>query len=243
LRSETSLIQTAGRAARHLHGEVILYADIKTQSIQRFLAVADYRRQKQLAYNQEHKITPRSVVRAVEESLSSYRQTTEKARAFLNETGGDIDLSETISELEQEMVVAANNLEFENLGANPSKPLFRGFSSQPATLYMAFSLPAERKTFPNRAISLYHALRSFQYGELATPLHLPAGTELLATGHFDNSALNPNNPDPDQWVGYGDRTVDEMAHAWMNVVYFNDEEFKALAAERKAKVAKSTNND
>ncbi len=113
LRSETSLIQTAGRAARHLHGEVILYADIKTQSIQRFLAVADYRRQKQLAYNQEHKITPRSVVRAVEESLSSYRQTTEKAHAFLNETGGDIDLKETINELEQEMVVAANNLEFE----------------------------------------------------------------------------------------------------------------------------------
>jgi excinuclease ABC subunit B len=113
LRSETSLIQTAGRAARHLNGEVILYADIKTQSIQRFLAVADYRRQKQLVYNQEHNITPRSVVRAVEESLSSYRQTTEKAHAFLNETGGDIDLSATINELEQEMVAAANNLEFE----------------------------------------------------------------------------------------------------------------------------------
>src|SRR3989449_3292470 len=113
LRSETSLIQTAGRAARHLHGEVILYADIKTQSIQRFLAVADYRRQKQLVYNQEHNITPRSVVRAVEESLSSYRQTTEKAHAFLNETGGGIDLKETINQLEQGMVVAANNLEFE----------------------------------------------------------------------------------------------------------------------------------
>src|SRR5712691_8851751 len=63
LRSETSLIQTAGRAARHLHGEVILYADIKTQSIQKFLAVTDYRRQRQLAYNQEHNITPRSVSR------------------------------------------------------------------------------------------------------------------------------------------------------------------------------------
>ncbi len=113
LRSETSLIQTAGRAARHLHGEVILYADVKTQSIQRFLAVADYRRQKQLAYNQEHNITPRSVSRAVEESLASYRQTTEKAHAFLNESGVDIDLNETIKELEEEMVSAANNLEFE----------------------------------------------------------------------------------------------------------------------------------
>ncbi len=113
LRSATSLIQTAGRAARHLHGEVILYADVMTQSIQKFLAVSDYRRKKQLTYNQENNITPRSVVRAVEESLSSYRQTTERARALLNESGVDLDISQTIKELEEEMVTAANNLEFE----------------------------------------------------------------------------------------------------------------------------------
>src|SRR5713226_5245965 len=70
LRSATSLIQTAGRAARHLNGEVILYADVRTQSIQKFLAVTDYRRQKQISYNQAHHITPRSVTRAIEESLS-----------------------------------------------------------------------------------------------------------------------------------------------------------------------------
>src|SRR5258705_7968860 len=69
LRSETSLIQTAGRAARHLNGEVILYADVMTISIQKFLAVTEYRRKKQVAYNTEHNITPRSVSRAVEESL------------------------------------------------------------------------------------------------------------------------------------------------------------------------------
>src|SRR5579859_1576527 len=113
LRSETSLIQTAGRAARHLNGEVILYADVKTQSIQRFLAVADYRRQKQLAYNQEHNITPRSVSRAVEESLSAHSQTTSQAQSFLAESGVDVDLSQTIKELEEEMITAANNLEFE----------------------------------------------------------------------------------------------------------------------------------
>jgi excinuclease ABC subunit B len=113
LRSETSLIQTAGRAARHLNGEVILYADVKTQSIQKFLAVSDYRRKKQLAYNEEHHITPRSVSRAVEESLSAYRQTTDRAQAFLAESGVDIDLNETIKELEEEMLTAANNLEFE----------------------------------------------------------------------------------------------------------------------------------
>ncbi len=113
LRSATSLIQTAGRAARHLNGEVILYADVMTKSIQMFLATSEYRRKKQVAYNQEHNITPRSVTRAVEESLSLHRQTSEQAHSFLNETGVDIDISETIRELEEEMLGAANNLEFE----------------------------------------------------------------------------------------------------------------------------------
>jgi excinuclease ABC subunit B len=113
LRSETSLIQTAGRAARHLNGEVILYADVKTQSIQKFLAVSEYRRNKQLSYNREHNITPRSVSRAVEESLSSHNQTNRRAQAFLAESGVDLDLSQTIKELEEEMLTAANNLEFE----------------------------------------------------------------------------------------------------------------------------------
>jgi excinuclease ABC subunit B len=113
LRSETSLIQTAGRAARHLNGEVILYADIKTQSIQKFLAVSGYRRKKQLAYNEEHHITPRSVIRAVEESLSSHQAIAKEAHSFLSESGVDIDINETIKELEEEMLGAANNLEFE----------------------------------------------------------------------------------------------------------------------------------
>ena len=113
LRSATSLIQTAGRAARHLNGEVILYADVRTQSIQKFLAVSDYRRDRQLAYNREHNITPRSVTRAVEESLSSHKAVSEQAHAFLSESGVDIDLNETMRELEEEMLTAANNLEFE----------------------------------------------------------------------------------------------------------------------------------
>jgi excinuclease ABC subunit B len=113
LRSETSLIQTAGRAARHLNGEVILYADVKTESIQRFLAVSEYRRTRQIEYNRLHNITPRSVSRAVEESLSSHYQNNSQAQSFLAESGVDIDLSETIKELEEEMLTAANNLEFE----------------------------------------------------------------------------------------------------------------------------------
>jgi excinuclease ABC subunit B len=113
LRSATSLIQTAGRAARHLNGEVILYADVMTQSIQKFLAVSEYRRKKQIAYNEEHNITPRSVSRAVEDSLATYESRRDAAHAVLREGTADIDITETIKELEEEMLTAANNLEFE----------------------------------------------------------------------------------------------------------------------------------
>jgi excinuclease ABC subunit B len=113
LRSETSLIQTAGRAARHLNGEVILYADVMTDSIKKFLAVTEYRRQRQLEYNREHNITPRSVSRAVEESLATYESTRKEADSVLREGGGDIDLTSTIQELESEMLKAAEDLKFE----------------------------------------------------------------------------------------------------------------------------------
>src|SRR5579872_2364026 len=111
LRSTTSLIQTAGRAARHLHGQVILYADVKTQSIQKFLAVSEYRRQKQLEYNREHNITPRSVSRAVEESLAVYQNTRKKAGLVLNEVVGNFDVTETLQGLQQEMIEASNRLD------------------------------------------------------------------------------------------------------------------------------------
>ncbi len=113
LRSETSLIQTAGRAARHLNGEVILYADVMTDSIKKFLAITEKRRKRQLEYNREHNITPRSVVRAVEESLAVYETTRETAAGVLNDAKLDVDLTQTISELESEMLKAAEDLKFE----------------------------------------------------------------------------------------------------------------------------------
>jgi excinuclease ABC subunit B len=113
LRSETSLIQTAGRAARHLNGEVILYADVMTDSIKKFLAVTEYRRKRQIAYNLEHNITPRSVIRAVEDSLAVYRTTRDEADAVLHDAKMDVDVTETIRELEGEMLKAAENLQFE----------------------------------------------------------------------------------------------------------------------------------
>jgi len=113
LRSETSLIQTAGRAARHLNGEVILYADVMTQSIKKFLAITEYRRNRQIAYNTEHNITPRSVSRAVEESLAVQEDQREAATGLLRETSTDMDVTETIRELEGEMIKAAEDLQFE----------------------------------------------------------------------------------------------------------------------------------
>ena len=113
LRSETSLIQTAGRAARHLHGEVILYADVMTDSIKRFLAITEKRRERQLEYNREHHITPRSVSRAVEASLAVYEASREEAAGVLKDAKLDVDLTQTIAELESEMLKAAEDLHFE----------------------------------------------------------------------------------------------------------------------------------
>jgi hypothetical protein len=87
----------------------------------------------------------------------------------------------------------------------------------------------------------FNWMTNYIYDDDAAPL-LPKGTVIHVTAWYDNTKANKNNPDSDQWVGYGDRTVDEMAHAWMNVVYFNDEEYKALQAERQAKLVKTTND-
>jgi hypothetical protein len=73
---------------------------------------------------------------------------------------------------------------------------------------------------------------NYVYADEAAPL-LPKGTILRITSWYDNTAANRNNPDPDQWVGYGDRTVDEMGHAWVNITYMSDEDFQAELAKRK----------
>src|SRR2546425_631419 len=88
----------------------------------------------------------------------------------------------------------------------------------------------------------FNWMTNYIYDDDAAPL-LPKGTVVHVSAWYDNTKANKNNPDSDQWVGFGDRTVDEMAHAWMNVVYFNDDEYQALQAERKAKIAKTTNDN
>ena len=113
LRSETSLIQTAGRAARHEEGRVILYADVMTESLKRAMAVCEYRREKQIAYNQEHGITPRSVKRAVQSSLQPYKEKVDADPLSVAEAGGDMDVAAVLAELEEEMLEASAKLEFE----------------------------------------------------------------------------------------------------------------------------------
>ncbi|MEX2581676.1 MAG: cytochrome c [Gemmatimonadota bacterium] len=75
---------------------------------------------------------------------------------------------------------------------------------------------------------------SHVYEDHAAPL-IPAGAVLVLTGYYDNTADNPHNPDPNQWVGSGDRTSDEMSHAWIAVTHLDDEGFERLVAEREAR--------
>src|SRR5437867_3621280 len=85
----------------------------------------------------------------------------------------------------------------------------------------------------------FNWMTNYIYADDAAPV-VPKGTVIHVSAWHDNTKGNKDNPDPDQWVGYGDRTVDEMAHAWMNVLYLTDDEYKALVAERKSKTAKAT---
>jgi hypothetical protein len=82
---------------------------------------------------------------------------------------------------------------------------------------------------------------SYYYADDAAPL-LPKGTVLRITAWHDNTPANKSNPDPNQWVGSGDRTVDEMAHAWVNVTYMSEADYKVEVEKRKAKTAARTND-
>src|SRR5262245_4279180 len=75
---------------------------------------------------------------------------------------------------------------------------------------------------------------NYIYAEDSAPL-LPKGTVLHVTAWHDNTWANKSNPDPNQWVGWGDRTVDEMAHAWVNITYLSDEDYKVEVEKRKAR--------
>jgi len=121
LRSATSLIQTAGRAARHVNGEVVLFADIVTGSIQQLLDATSYRRHRQMTHNEENDIVPTSVVRGMQQSLQLYRTDSSgklKSARVGEEGGGYLtdskeDVQQVLKDLQAEMIEASNALEFE----------------------------------------------------------------------------------------------------------------------------------
>ena len=113
LRSQSSLIQVAGRAARNVNGSVIMYADVVTGSMRRAIDESSRRREIQLEYNKKYKITPRTIKKAVREGVESYR----KAKDFISDLAGESqeehDMHSLIAELQHDMEVAARNLQFE----------------------------------------------------------------------------------------------------------------------------------
>lgn len=113
LRSETSIIQTAGRAARHVKGRVILYANVLTESLKSALAITEHRRKQQIAYNEAHNITPKSVSRSDQKSLMLSDGLATTDPVSLLQAKGNEAVACTIAQLETEMLQAAERLEFE----------------------------------------------------------------------------------------------------------------------------------
>ena len=117
LRNETSLIQTAGRAARHITGECVLFCDRVTDSIQALIDISNHRRVRQQEYNEVHGITPQGVKRALQQSLHTHEYELEQADALNRSLVADdvetYDKLRVISELEEEMREASSRLEFE----------------------------------------------------------------------------------------------------------------------------------
>ena len=113
LRSTTSLVQTAGRTARHVNGRVILYADKKTDAIKELLKITKSNREKQIAYNEAHGIVPRSVKRSINESSYLFKASNKNSFSSTVTDEKISSATDLIAELTKEMLEAADNLEFE----------------------------------------------------------------------------------------------------------------------------------
>src|SRR3954451_8571257 len=117
LRSETSLIQTIGRSARHVNAEVVLYADKVTPSMQRAIDETSRRRALQKAYNVEHGITPEGIVKAIRRGIEEEIQAKNEVARAVGRDEATEATEEFLNELEAEMLKAAENLEFERAAA------------------------------------------------------------------------------------------------------------------------------
>ena len=148
LRNETSMIQTAGRAARHIGGECVLFCDKVTDSIQALIDVTEYRRSRQQAHNEAHGITPQSVKRALQHSLHTHEKGREEAdklnRSLVADDVTTYDKLRVISELEEEMREASSRLEFER-AAHLRDQIAALKNDTPAAPKQAVRYPAGRK--------------------------------------------------------------------------------------------------
>jgi excinuclease ABC subunit B len=113
LRSTTSLIQVAGRAARNVNSEVLLYADNMTESMRKTIDITNARREKQLKFNKEHGIKPKTIIKAVKEGIEAYRRAKEIVQDVTGESEEKYDIMEVMAQLERDMEQAARNLQFE----------------------------------------------------------------------------------------------------------------------------------
>jgi len=113
LRSATSLVQTIGRCARNVNGQVFLYADRTTQAMSSAIDETNRRRERQLQYNEEHDITPQTISKAIRSALADQLRARRVARQAIRASEGQYEVTEELARLEAEMYAAAENLEFE----------------------------------------------------------------------------------------------------------------------------------
>jgi len=153
-------------------------------------------------------------------------------RLFDVSRGSDLDIAPFSRTMTQNFYVLQANARIENF--------------QPH-MHMRGKAMSLEVVYPNGRKELISQVNNFQwnwhvnyvYADSVAPL-LPKGTMLVFTAWHDNTADNPNNPDPRQWVGWGDRTVDEMAHCWIDVTYIDQAEFDQMVAARAAKQPRAT---